>query len=475
MRQLNFGEFSAELDESGCHGLFRGHEPVGLSDVPRKVLFILLEHRPRPVTAKTLLNALWHPGANPSNVAKQVRALRVAMSDDRSGGNYIRTIKKEGYAFVMPVTESPAASNASAARTSAERVEDLRRLDQAPMASVSAGAGSLGALGKQEWHLAQEKLSKDFRGSCLHDIELLHEAIEECDGRIRLIASHRRLRLHGRFPHEPILLPSRSTARGRWTPPGEPDVEVASRTAELIRHSRTTPIVVNVGSYAPACISVFQSLRRRYGLEVRSDSEDLSGRQQILRLDHDDEADFLLAPHAPFLLVGEHRALDYRWMTPVHAYEQIVLRAPGPVRGRRRKLLVYKGGSPEEQLMARVGIPSSAETEMVGSLEKLLAKVEELAPGDMVIAWEPLASGLESKHEFKRLAEFRCWLSLYSHKRWQRGALRRLKDQFSQLFISEWIHCRKNREWAVECLAVELRALEFFVAGSGLGPIDTNV
>jgi DNA-binding winged helix-turn-helix (wHTH) protein len=470
MRELHFGEFSAELDGSRCHGLFRGNEPVGLSDAPRKVLFILLEHRPRPVTAKTLLTALWHPGANPSNVAKQVRALRVAMGEEGAHGTYIRTVKKEGYAFVMPVTESPAHIAAPIASSIAERPWDQRRFDQVPMGRASAGPAVFGSVSKQEWRLAQEKLSKDFRGSCLHDIELLHEAIGECDDRIQLIATHKRLRLHGRFPHEPVLIPPRRTPSGQWTPPSEPDAEIASRTADLIRYSRSAPIVVNVGSYAPACISVLQSMRRRYGLEVRGDSEDLSGRQQILRVDHDDEADFLLAPHAPFLLVGEHRALDYRWMTPVHAYEQIVLRAPGPVRRRRRKLLVYKGGSPEEQLMSRVGIPSSAETEMVGSLEKLLAKVEELSPGDMVIAWEPLASGLESKHEFRRLAEFRCWLSLYCHKRWQRGALRTLKEQFSQLFIGEWIHCRRNREWAVECLAVELRALEFFAAGSGLIP-----
>ena len=91
-----------------------------------------------------------------------------------------------------------------------------------------------------------------------------------------------------------------------------------------------------------------------------------------------------------------------------------------------------------------------------------------LAAGDMVIAWEPLATGLESKQEFRRLAEFKCWLSLYCHKRWQRGAMRALRDQFRQLFISEWIYCRNNRDWALECLAVELRALEFFAASSGL-------
>ena len=453
MQRLYFGEFSAEIDDSRCHGLYRGRLPVPLSDVPRKVLFLLLQHRPRPVTAKTLLKALWPPGVNPSNVAKQVRALRLAMGDERTG-RYTSTLKKEGYAFVMPVMEVPAVTPVEESR--------LKR-------GSAGAAGDAAPLSKIEWRLAREKLIKDFRGSCLHELELLQEAIEECDSRMRLIARHRHLQLEDRLAHERVLVPRRMGS-GPWAVPNEPDNEVASSAADLIGYAHRTPLVVNVGSYAPACIAVLQSLRRRYGLDVRSDFEDLTGRQQILRLQYDDEADFLFAPHAPFLLVADPRALRYRWMTPVHAYEQAVLRAPGIPKGRRRKLLVYKGGSPEEQVMARAGIPASAEPETVVGLEKLLADVRDLPPGDMVIAWEPLARGLESRHRLTRIAEFRLWVSLYCHKRWQRGALRALKDQFSRLFSSEWIYCRKNREWALECLAVELKALEFFTAGSGLGP-----
>jgi hypothetical protein len=184
---------------------------------------------------------------------------------------------------------------------------------------------------------------------------------------------------------------------------------------------------------------------------------------------YDDEADFLLAPHAPVLLVGDRHALDYRWVTPVHEYQQVILRTSGVARGRKRRLLVYRGGSPEEQMITRLGIPASAEPEMVGSLERLVAIVPELDPGDMVIAWEPLASGLESRHRLTRVAEYRCWVSLYCHKRWQRGALRALKLQFARMFASEWIYCRSNLAWSTECLAVELRALELFAAGSGLG------
>ena len=415
------------------------------------MLFILLQHRPRPVPAKTLLKELWHPGANPSNVAKQVRSLRVAMGDERSG-TYMRTLKKEGYAFVMPVTEGMAGT----------------RVEEAPLSR--AGGGAAAPPSKTEWRLAKEKLVSDFRGSCLHDLELLQEAIEECDSRVRLIASHRHLPLDDRLAHEPVLVPRHSVTIGPWPAPTGPDSGNASSAADLVRYANHTPILVNVGSYAPACIAVLQSLRRRYGLDVRSDFQDLTGRQQILRLQYDDEADFLFAPHAPFLLVGDPRARRYRWITPVHAYEQAVLRAPGTPRGRRRKLLVYKDGSPEEQVMARAGIPASADPEIVVSLEKLIAHVEGLDPGDMLIAWEPLASGLESKHRLERIAEFRLWVSLYCHNRWRRGALRALKEQFSRLFSSEWMYCRRNREWALECLGVELKALEYFTAGSGLGP-----
>jgi DNA-binding winged helix-turn-helix (wHTH) protein len=464
MRQLHFGEFSAELDESRCLGLFRGYEPVALSDLPRRVLYLLLAHSPRPVGGKMLLHALWHPGANPSNVAKQVRALRAALGDDRRPAAYIRTVGKEGYAFVMRVTASAAEAGTPAAAPVA--VVPVA----GPTATTTEGHAPR-APTRREWRLARRKLASDFAGSCVHDIELLHEAIEDCEHRVRLIASRRRLPLDGRFPHEPVHVPAPAIGNMRWAARRDPDAATAASASELIRYATATPIVVNVGSYAPACISVLRSLRRRYGLAVHIDPADLSGRQQILRLAYDDEADFLLAPHAPFLLVGEGRALDYRWMMPVHAYDQIVLRAPGSARGRRRKALVYKGGSPEEQMMARVGIPSHAEPEMIGSLEKLLEAVHGLAAGDMVIAWEPLATGLESNREFTRLAAFTCWLSLYCHKRWHRGAMQSLRSQFRQLFISEWIHCRNNRDWAIECLAVELTALELFSASSGLAAI----
>jgi len=457
MHRLYFGEFWAEVDDARCYGVFRGHEPLALSDVPRRVLFQLLQQRPRPIVAKNLLNELWHPGANASNIAKQVSALRSALGDDHTQ-RYIRTLNKEGYAFVMPVADTPPRAISG---NEVERLPSDGRFDAAAWASPGT-APHVGI----EWSLAKEKLHRDFRGSCLHDLEILSEAIEECEARIRLLTEHRRVPAESRSAHEPLFVPPRAA----WSSVREVHAEAASRASKLIEYSRTAPLVINVGSYSAACIAVMQSLRRRFGLEIRADFQGLSGRQQVLQLYSEDATDFLLAPHVPVLLIGDYGALDYRRMTPVHSYEQVLLRKNGPAKGKKRSLLVYKGGYPEEQLLARVAIPDCAVPEMVGSLEKLLEKVQGLAPGDMVIAWEPLASGLESKDSFTRRSEYRCWVSLYGHKRWHRGALKTLKDQFLRLFASEWAYCRWNNQWAIECLGSEPNALESFAAGSGLGP-----
>ncbi|HEY3252702.1 MAG TPA: winged helix-turn-helix domain-containing protein, partial [Polyangiaceae bacterium] len=452
-------EFWAEVDEAGCHGVFRDHEPVALSDVPRKVLFLLLQQHPRPIVAKELLSELWHPGANPSNIAKQVRALRVALGDDDSQ-RYIRTLNKEGYAFVMPVADTPPRAGPAAVF---EHLAPDGRLRFEPGAAASYGAAPRAGV---DWPLAKEKLLKDFRGSCLHDVELLSEAIEECESRIQLLTEQRRVRAEIRSPHEPLFVPSRDA----WSSSPTANAEIAASAAKLIEYCKTAPLVINVGSYNAACIAVLHSLRRRYGLETRTDFQALSGRQQVLLLHNEDGTDFLFAPHVPVLLVGDRGALDYRRITPVHSYEQVLLRRNGAAKGRKHRLLVYKGGYPEEQLLTRASLPVSAEPEMVGSLEKLLEEVQELAPGDLVIAWQPLASGLESKNTFTRQSEYRCWVSLYCHKRWQRGALRALKAQFLWLFASEWAYCRWNKDWAIECLGLEPSALEAFTAGSGLGP-----
>jgi DNA-binding winged helix-turn-helix (wHTH) protein len=461
MQRLYFGEFWAEVDEAHCYGVFRGHEPVALSDVPRRVLFALLRQHPRPIVAKELLNELWRPGANASNIAKQVRALRLALGDD-DAQRYIRTLNKEGYAFVMPIAQTPPATRSA---------EEVERSASEPRYELAAARylGSAPASGA-EWSLAKEKLTQDFRGSCLHDLELLAEAVEECDRRIQLLAAHQRLRPEGRFQREPPFVPP----RGMWSSSAGADAEVASRAAKLIEYSKKAPLVISVGAYSAACIAVVQSLRRRYGLETHADFEGLSGRQQVLRLYHEDAVDFLFAPHVPVLLVGDYGALDYRRITPVHSYDQVLLRKNGSARGKKQRLLVYKGGYPEEQLLARISIPASAEPEMVASLEKLIEKSRELAPGDMVIAWQPLASGLESKNAFTRRGEYRCWVSLYCHKRWHRAAQRSLKDEFLQLFASEWAYCRWNNEWATDCLAAEPRALEAFTAGSGLRPSPSS-
>lgn len=466
-RRLHFGAFVAEVGDDGSQELLRGGEPVQLYSLTRKVLFVLLRERPYPVSRTALEREVWAGEiVDVSSVPQHVLRLRRLLGD-APPYTLVRTVGKRGFAFVMPVEESLVRDAPESARMgAAERL----RLDAPAIASAEPGTTVGDAISDEGWRVASEKLVRDFAGSCLHDAELREEATEDCDRKVRLIARRRRIRLDGRFPRRPIVIPPPRMIGGRWARSDEPDPAVASRARDLIRHSTTAPLVVNVGSYNVACIAVLQSLHRRYGLHLSNIFEDLNGRRQVRRLAADDEADFLFTPHAPFLLEAEGHALAYRRVTPVHAHDLCVLRKRGRGMGRARKVLVYRRGTTEEQFMARAGIPASAEPEMIGSLPTLIARARDLAPGDMVIAWEPLASGLESDHSLERIADYRSWVSLFCHRRWQQGPLAVLRAQFEQLFASEWTYCKGNRDWAVQCLAAESWALRFFAAGSALGP-----
>ena len=286
MQRLCFGEFSAEIDDSRCHGLYRGRVPIGLSDVPRKVLFILLQHRPRPVPAKTPA-----PGAVASRGQSEQRRKAGAVAARGDGRRTQGTVHEDAEEGGLRLRHAGDGGNRG------DRVEERPLCARAPAAPPPPARPNGDWRGKN-WSVISGAHACTTSSCC-------EEAIGECDSRVRLIASHRHLPLDDRLAHEPVLVPRHSVTIGPWPAPTGPDSGIASSAADLVRYANHTPILVNVGSYAPACIAVLQSLRRRYGLDVRSDFQDLTGRQQILRLQYDDEADFLFAPHAPFLLVGD--------------------------------------------------------------------------------------------------------------------------------------------------------------------------
>jgi TolB-like protein/Tfp pilus assembly protein PilF len=102
-----FGPF--RLDVQG-DTLFRGTEPVALSQRAVALLRILIDRAGAPVSKHALMEAAW-PGlaVEDSNLTVQIAALRRALGEVPGGESWIATLPRRGYRFVGPaVTKSEA-------------------------------------------------------------------------------------------------------------------------------------------------------------------------------------------------------------------------------------------------------------------------------------------------------------------------------------------------------------------------------
>src|SRR5215831_8511128 len=85
--------------------LFRGAEPVALSQRAVALLRVLVE-RPRiPVSKDALFEAAW-PGltVEESNLTVQISALRRVFGEEPGGEGWIETLPRRGYRFIGPVS-----------------------------------------------------------------------------------------------------------------------------------------------------------------------------------------------------------------------------------------------------------------------------------------------------------------------------------------------------------------------------------
>ena len=82
--------------------LLRSDGPVPLSPKAFELLHTLLEHRPRALSKKELIEALWpNVFVAEENLKARIAEIRRALGDGRER-RYIRTIQRFGYAFEAP-------------------------------------------------------------------------------------------------------------------------------------------------------------------------------------------------------------------------------------------------------------------------------------------------------------------------------------------------------------------------------------
>ncbi len=85
-------------------GLMDAGEAIPLEPQVSDLLCYLLENRDRVVTRDELIERIWNGRfVSDAALSTQIRAIRRALSDDRTQQRYIRTHPKRGFQFVAPV------------------------------------------------------------------------------------------------------------------------------------------------------------------------------------------------------------------------------------------------------------------------------------------------------------------------------------------------------------------------------------
>jgi len=110
-----FGDF--DVDVRG-HTLRRGERQINLGERAFGVLSLLIENAGKVVTRHELIDAVWRDViVTDDSLARAVSDLRAALDDDAAHARYIRTVHRQGYLFIAPVTAIDGAESAPEVET----------------------------------------------------------------------------------------------------------------------------------------------------------------------------------------------------------------------------------------------------------------------------------------------------------------------------------------------------------------------
>ena len=317
------------------------------------------------------------------------------------------------------------------------------------------------------------KLSKDFSYSVIHEHSLAQHARDNAHSRIILLEEVRK-RDFARFT---------SSSLYAWLKKNIPEIrkdlrdlvppEKLKSSVEILKNLEQ-PIQISCECIEPAAVATLKSLqsRRRFNLNIEIDYEDTSGVYQIMKAsDRKNHYDFIITASAPFFLFGDTQPnmKDYRLVFELHGEEQVILKRRGWETSKKMKIHVFGDSSAEEQFLIKNNVYSNTEPVSHRFFEELKVVLEQLNPGELVIAWEPLASVLSRNIWIKRSEDaFINWISLFCQKKWNGRNLKKEHEAFRYLFIYEWLYCKENQDWAGELLINDSFFRERFSLGAGL-------
>ena len=319
--------------------------------------------------------------------------------------------------------------------------------------------------------IATKKLKSDLDLSICHTPETAENARAEAKRRIRVAEPYSKLDLCSQYVDNELT--RRIAAETDSSTLAETN-DVLYKRLELLR-KRYDSIYVNCECIEPAAVVVLAFLRDRYALPIKIFSEDYSGRQQVLRISNNSDPHLLITANAAFNFGAHDYAKHYNMVMELHWEFQGLL-----VFKRENKneglVYVYDSSSATEQYEIHKDLLKSMKKqirlyESIGSLVEEL-DCDRLRPGDYIIAWEPLLTGLlnRSKGRLRRVrqSQFRHLISIYAREDIVRDESDCLENMLSA-FRYVWKACIDDPPHAERMLLKQKNVLAQMAIGAGLG------
>jgi hypothetical protein len=320
---------------------------------------------------------------------------------------------------------------------------------------VLAEDKDLGSL-ESERKALQQKLHLDFANANISDAQRVASAMHEAT---RNLEDARLVPPGGRDPR--LAPPEAVFTAQTWS--GPPSAKAIREVTGLQQ------LMISCSAIYPAAVSVLLSIKNKYLPQLVLDVNAINSIEVVQHLEQRGDYDFLVAADDPMFLAGGEGSFKYRRVLPLLQAPQWIFHRKDDAPDGARLLILATGSSGASQFLAGRTLPRTT-PEYIAAAE-IRERALALEPGELIPAWEPIASELRKVPELGILpgSNYEIHVSLYSHtKKWtgSPGGTAALRS-FVEVFVSEWMACSEDLGYCCNLLEADENFMWFFTQGAG--------
>jgi hypothetical protein len=194
-----------------------------------------------------------------------------------------------------------------------------------------------------------------------------------------------------------------------------------------------------------------------------------TGRNQAISISGDDSIDFAILPNDSYFLSERPSIKNFKMMFPINMQKQSIFVKKSYITYKNTKIYIYHNSTAQMQYALGIGVPKNTESITIESVKDIPHLTHDLAGGDMVIIWEPMAELFRKSCDFTELpnSKYFVYNSLFCHKKWNSKGMNLVRKSFVELLIREWKIGNSNRNRLYKILLDDKTYLNNFKSGLG--------